>query len=91
MFEPGGDIPQDADWHKNNDGSCCITVGPDEIEKCWYGITVTDFIVRYAIPYLANQIFRKQTGYYKNGEYAHGRQGLIQYYISLQKKDLQLI
>lgn len=83
MFETGGDIPQDADWHKYANGSCCITVWPDELEKCKYGITLTDYINQYAIPYFANQIYRKHTGHYKNGEYAHNKPGVFQYYKSL--------
>lgn len=83
LFETGGDIPFEANWHRNADNSCCITVWPEELKICRYGIMLLDYIEKYAIPYLANQIFRKQTGKYKNGEFAHNKPGIIQYYASI--------
>ena len=80
LYEVGGDIPNLADWHKYTDEMCCITVEPDEILKCKDGISVITFIENYAIPYFANQIYRKQNGVYKNGEYSHGIIGLLEFY-----------
>jgi len=85
LFETGGEIPNEADWHKYKDGGCCITVWTDELLKCKNGITVLFFIEKYAIPYFANQIHKKQTGQYKNGEYAHGIKGISQFYEELLK------
>jgi hypothetical protein len=85
LFETGGEIPNEADWHKYKDGSCCITVWTDEILKCKNGVTISYFIEKYAIPYFANQIHKKQTGEYKNGEYAHGIKGIFQFYEALFK------
>lgn len=87
LFEIGGEIPNFADWHKYSNGSCCITVSADEILKCINGITVREFISIYAIGYLANHIHRVKEGYYKNGEYAHGKDGIIQFYTDLLKTD----
>ncbi len=91
MYEVGGDIPQDADWHKNADGSCCITVWPEELRICKYGITISQFIREHAIPYLANQIYKKDTKEYKNGEHKHGKPGVFEYYFELKKEELQII
>ena len=85
LFEAGEDIPNEADWHKYEDGSCCITIPPNERLICKDGISVLHFIENHAIPYLANQLLRKTNGYYKNGEYAHGNAGFIQFYSSLFK------
>lgn len=85
LFETGGDIPNDADWHKYDDESCCITVPPDEMILCRNGITVLEFIQTYAIPYFANQCHRFITGKYKNGEYSHGITGIKQFYSTLLK------
>lgn len=85
LFETGGDIPNEADWHKYSDSSCCITVWSDEIANCINGISVSAFIQNFAIPYFANQIHFKQTGKYKNGEYAHGSRGIFQFYEILMK------
>jgi hypothetical protein len=87
LFEIGGEIPNSADSHKNPDTSCCITVLSDEILICKNGIGVSLFIAKYAIPYFANYIYKKQTGDYKNGEYAHGIKGISQFYESLMKTD----
>lgn len=83
LYEVGGDVPKSADWHKYTDDRCCITVEPDEILKCKDGISVIAFIESYAIPYFANQIYRKLNGKYKNGEYSHGEIGLLEFYCVL--------
>src|SRR6202008_2239035 len=71
LYEIGGRIPDEADWHKFQDGSCCITVAPDEKLKCKNGINVSQFIRQHAIPYFANYLYKKITTKYKNGEYSH--------------------
>ncbi len=83
LYETGGVIPCDIDWHKYTDESCCITVLPDEILECKGGITVADFIERFAMSYLANHLYRVKEGEYLNGEYAHGAPGLTQFYEKL--------
>jgi hypothetical protein len=83
LKEVGGDIPNIGDWHKYPDESCCITVEPDEIIKCKQGITLLSFIEQYAIPYFANQIYKKNFNRYLNGEYAHNADGLKQFYTEL--------
>ena len=84
LYEVGGDIPNDIDFHKYSDSSCCITVPADEILKSANKITVNWFIENEVIPYFANQIFRRQTGHYQN-EYEHGRTGVKQFYETLMK------
>jgi hypothetical protein len=87
LFETGGIIPDEANWHKYRDGSCCITVPPDEILKCKNGISVSEFIARFAIPYFANYLYRKKEGVYLNGEYEHGLLGISQFYSDLLGTD----
>jgi hypothetical protein len=86
IFEVGGDIPCNADWHKFPDNSCCLTVEQDEILKCNNGITLRYFIERMVIPYFANQLYRKETGHYLD-EYPHGKDGIRQFYIELFKSN----
>lgn len=85
LYEVGGLIPFDPDWHKYSDASCCITVEPDEILKCKHGISVLKFITEQALPFLANFIYRKAEGKYKNGEYSHGQLGNKEFYSELLK------
>lgn len=85
LFETGNSFPHITDWHINADDTCCVDVTPNEILICHKGLNVTDFIRKFAIPYFANQTYRRIEGYYKNGEYAHGISGIIQFYKSKLK------
>lgn len=80
LYEVGDAISNIPDRHKYNDGSCCITVLPDEILKCKDGLSVISFIERFAIPYFANQIYYSQNNKFLNGEYGHYSKGLIEFY-----------
>ena len=84
MYEVGGYIPNSPDWHKYSDDLCCLTAEPIEIITCKTGITLCSFIQNHAIPYLANQYYRKEFGQYKN-EYSHGLIGLYQAYSDIMK------
>jgi len=79
LFEVGGDIPCEADFHKYPDNSCCITAPIDEFFKCKSGITILRFVKEEVIPYLANQWYRQIAGKYKN-EYSHGHKGQVEGY-----------
>jgi len=85
LFETGGSILNEIDCHKYPDGKCCITVLPDEILKCKHGITVIEFIEKYALSFFANHIYKVLTGNYLNGEYSHGKLGLFEFYSDLLK------
>lgn len=87
MFEIGGKIPPEADYHVNNDGSCCISVPAMEMIILKKGIRILDFIEKLAIPYLANQTFKRLTGKYANGEYGHGFFGTFEFYKSAFKTE----
>lgn len=86
IFEVGGDLPFEADWHINSDYSCCLTVEQDEIIICKNGITLLYFIEKMAIPYFANQLYRIKTGKYLN-EYPHGKNGVRLFYAELFKSN----
>lgn len=86
LFEVGRYIPDGADWHKYADGACCITTEPIEIIECANGISVIEFIDKYAIPYFAHQVYRKEFGEYQK-EYAHGAKGLRQAYCDIMGTD----
>ncbi len=83
LFEVGGEIENTANWHKYPDGSCCITVEPDEIIKCYNDISLLEFMNKYGVPYFLNQIHKKQFGYYLNGEYSHGESAFSEFYSDL--------
>ncbi len=82
LIEVGGDIPCDADWHKYSDNSCCFTVPANEILLCKNRMSIRRFIKEIAIPYFANQLYRKREGHYLN-EYSHAEKGVLEFYIDL--------
>ena len=90
LYEVGGEIPCEADWHKYSDNSCCLTVQAKERMICYNGITLVWFIKNIAIPYFANQLYKKQTGSYLQ-EYSHGRDGIKEFYEELfQTSDINV-
>ncbi len=82
LYEVGGEIPCEVDWHKYPDSSCCLTVRAKEKLMCKNGITLVWFVQNMAIPYFANQLCRKQTGSYLH-EYSHGAKGIWEFYKEL--------
>ncbi len=82
LTEVGGEIPCEADWHKFQDNSCCLTVPAKEKLLCKNGITLIWFVKNIAIPYFANQLYKRQTGCYLQ-EYSHGRYGIREFYEEL--------
>ncbi len=81
VFEVGGKIPRIADWHIYEDTkSCCVAIAPEESIACKKGISLVKFIDDFVLPYFFNQAFRRVEGYYKNGEYSHGIQGIFEFY-----------
>ncbi|NOU46555.1 MAG: SEC-C domain-containing protein [Bacteroidales bacterium] len=86
IFEVGGEIPCNADWHKYADNLCCLTVEQDEILICRRGVSLLYFIEKMAIPYFANQLYRQKTGHYLN-EYPHGKDGVKLFYAELIKSN----
>jgi len=86
LFEMNNAFPKIMDWHVyETDTSCCIDVIPNELIICKNGLSVNEYIKRFAIPYFANQKFRELEGFYLYGEYSHGIFGRIEYYQSKLK------
>jgi len=83
LFEIGGKIPNNPDWHTFPDGSCCVAVRPIMQIHKQKGIDINNYYNEFVIPYLANQTYRRLTGSYANGEYDHGQFGIEQYYKEL--------
>lgn len=82
LFEMGNAFPKILDWHvyEFQDKSCCIDVPESEMIICKNGLNIFDYLKGFAIPYFANQEFRKREGYYLYGEYSHGIFGKVEYF-----------
>ena len=92
LFERSNKFPKIADWHVFNDESCCTAVRGKEILSTRNKISVLRYINEFVVPYLANQTFRKLNGNYANGEYAHNKNGEIEFFEELFfTKDLLII
>jgi ubiquitin-protein ligase len=74
-------IPREIDRHIYENGNCCLTILQKQILEARQGISILDFIERYSVPYLANQIYFEQYGNWANGEYLHGNKGIAQFYL----------
>jgi SEC-C motif-containing protein len=92
VFEMGGRLPLNIDWHVfPNDGHCCIKSIPEESMICLKGITLIDFIEKQLKPYFFNQKHRELYGYFLH-ERSHGLRGNIEFFEDfLQIKNLNII
>lgn len=79
VFETGGRLPNNIDWHIFPDGHCCIKSMPEESIICKNGISLIMFIKEQVIPYFFNQKYREINGYYLR-ERSHGYEGNIEFF-----------
>jgi hypothetical protein len=89
VFETGGRLPINVDWHVfETDGHCCFRTQPEELLACKKGVDLISFIEKEVKPYFFNQTFRNKFGYYLN-ERSHGTNGEIEFFFDLfRTKDL---
>lgn len=91
-FEINRKIPRYPSRHINYDGSCCLCVRTLEKKYFQNGITITDYIEKLVIPFLANQIWYEKKGEWVNGDYSHGTQGILEAYEEItETKDINTI
>ncbi|HCQ12747.1 hypothetical protein [Flavobacterium sp.] len=80
LYETGGRIPRNVDWHIfEQTGNCCIASPPEELIICNNGITLSSFINNQVKNYFYSQIFRNQNGYFLK-ERSHGNKGWIEFF-----------
>lgn len=80
VFETGGRIPKNIDWHIfETTGNCCIASPPEEIIICNSGLTLLSFIENQVKNYFYSQVFRNQNGYFLK-ERSHGSKGWIEFF-----------
>jgi len=79
VFESMGKIPINIDWHVFSDGHFCLCTMPEELLKCKNGFTLCDFVETEVKPYLFNQTFRREYGFF-NQERKHGFEGELASY-----------
>ncbi|MCD0475252.1 hypothetical protein LPB87_12685 [Flavobacterium sp. EDS] len=80
LFETGGRIPKNVDWHIfEKTGNCCISSPPEEFIICNSGLNLLQFVENQVVNYLYSQIFRNQNGYFLK-ERSHGNKGWIEFF-----------
>ncbi|WP_445737626.1 SEC-C metal-binding domain-containing protein [Mariniflexile sp.] len=80
VFETGGRIPKNIDWHIfEQTGNCCIASPPEEIIDCNSGLHLLSFIDNQVKNYFYSQVFRNQNGYFLK-ERSHGSKGWIEFF-----------
>lgn len=80
VYETGGRIPRNVDWHIfEQTGNCCLASPPEEIIICNSGLTLLSFIDNQVKNYFYSQIFRNQNGYFLK-ERSHGSKGWIEFF-----------
>lgn len=82
VFETMGKIPNNIDWHVFSDGHFCLCTIPEELLKCKKGFSLFDFIETEVKPYLFNQTFRREYGFF-NHERKHGFEGELDSYMEI--------
>lgn len=87
VFETEGRIPLNIDWHVYpSDGHFCVSSVPEEILICRKGISLHSFIEDHLIPYLFNQKYREENGFFLK-ERPHGMKGNIQFFTEIFKTE----
>ncbi|MBL0883574.1 MAG: SEC-C domain-containing protein [Chitinophagaceae bacterium] len=81
LFETSQKIPKVDYRHIHPDGSCCVTVLQREILYSRRGINLCTYFEKFVIPYFANQLFFEKEGRWASGEYEHGTEGILQFYL----------
>jgi hypothetical protein len=82
--EIGNDIPSEADFHRNADGSLCLGAPIAILKTLNSHPTFMDYIKRCLLPYLYAVSHKKlYGGDFVFGELAHGADGLIKEYTKL--------
>lgn len=92
VFEQGGRLPRNIDWHVFPDGHCCLKSMPEETLICKQGINLSSFITEQIIPFFFNQKHKELNGFFLQ-ERSHGMQGNIKFFFEdiFKTKNLKVI
>lgn len=93
LKEISNKIPKIMDRHVYpKTGHSCVVVKQVQLIEAKKGITISDYMKKYAVPYFANQIYFEENGKWTNENYKHGAYGEFQFYSeTFQSTDLDII
>jgi len=75
LQETGNKIKKDVGWH--NGRSCCVSTNATIFSTLGEDLSLLNWLVKFAHPFLANHIVKKETGAYAGGEFPHYIDGTI--------------
>jgi hypothetical protein len=81
LQETGNRIPKESKWH--NSLACCLSTNATIYFKLGDDITLLNWLIKFAHPFLANYVYKREKGEYASGEFAHETPGIIQGYENL--------
>lgn len=92
LFETSKKFEHCPDRHISEDGSCCVCSLQEADIKKQTGITIKSFFLKYALPYLANQLYYDSEEEWANGDFQHGFDGVFQFYSEiLRTNDIEKV
>lgn len=80
LVETGKKIERSAEWHVNENGSCCVGTEARQHYLLNGKNTLLNWVQLLAVPYLANHRLRTLSASYANGERSHGVKGIREEY-----------
>lgn len=80
IYETGGELRKNPSWHINKDGSCCVGPTTKVIRKLEYNITWKRWLDLVVMPYMLDQVHKKEKGHYVGKEHEHFGKGLLDDY-----------
>jgi hypothetical protein len=90
LKESGNKIPKGTEWHNNE--SCCLSTNAVMFSEMYGNLTLLNWLIKFAHPFLANYVYKLKTEHYANEVFDHGEQGIIQgYYKVFRTSDLSIV
>lgn len=83
VIETSKKIPRVAERHVNHDNTLCLAVLPEERVISKNGMSFKFFLDKVLVPHLARETYRERKEVYPDGEYAHGYEGIWEYYAGI--------
>ncbi len=86
LYEVSTIIPRDDDYHIDKNGLCCVDIDHKLLAHSKRGLNIQTFLIKWAYPYFANQLYKLKENKYAGREYEHRFAGIRQFY----SEDLKL-
>jgi len=90
LIEIGEKIPKSKEWH--NAETCCLSTKAIMFSEMLGNLTLLNWLIKFAHPFLANYVYKVRTDKYANEVFDHGDAGMIQgYYKVFRTSDLSIV